>query len=83
MESILKFLRKDSAVTMEEFFACLNAVGANGDIFIVKIDGARQYHRYTIVISSPKQMFESIRYDTDDVMEGARKALQDYISVQL
>jgi len=60
---------------MEVFFK----IGHLGDIFLLKNDGAREKHVYTVVISSSKGAFDSIRFDGDDLDVIVRKALNEYV----
>lgn len=54
-------------------------IGEIGDIILFKYDGLRTDNHFTVVITSPSEKFESIRFDANDLSSAVIKALTKYI----
>jgi len=57
-------------------------IGERRDIVIIKNDGVREQNQFTVVISSPKERFPSIRCDDSALSHAMKKALIKYIEME-
>ncbi|SDP81642.1 hypothetical protein SAMN05428975_2941 [Mucilaginibacter sp. OK268] len=78
-EEIIALLKNPDVLTNDQIMDVFFKIGRLGDIFILKNDGARENYVYTVVISSSKGSFDSIRFDGDDLNVIVRKALNEYV----
>ncbi|PSL45307.1 hypothetical protein CLV51_1049 [Chitinophaga niastensis] len=67
---------------MDDFLYCAGIVKGNGDVFILKIDGAREVNHYTVIISFPTIEAEMIRADDKSMKIALFKVLEAYILVR-
>ena len=63
-----------SELMLDIFFS----VGQRGDIIILKNDGIRESKKFSVIITSGKEAFESIRKDGDDLSEILKEVLTKY-----
>jgi len=80
MEFIRQLLHQANP-SMEGLISAFEQIAQNGDIALIKFDGARLTQRYTILISFPLETGrELIRTDTDDLKQGLRHVLERYVA---
>lgn len=77
MGKISNIINKEQ-VTYDELFIALDEVKKAGNVFILKMDGERENHNNTIMITFPNSNKEMIRYDNSDLKEAIKMALKDY-----
>lgn len=79
MDYIHSILKKDTP-TLSELIDCFEKVKQNGDIAVIKFDGARKETQYTIFISFQDNKREIIRSDGDDLQKAMLNVLARYIA---
>ncbi|MEP3386578.1 MAG: hypothetical protein ABJO02_00235 [Reichenbachiella sp.] len=69
-------------LSSEDIMQVFNLISDLGDILILKSDGVREEKPFTIVISSSDNSFESLRSDTNDVVQTLKLLLEKYIELK-
>ena len=81
MENIKEAIYSKNELTNDQIVDAFRNIGSIGDLFIIKNDGLRIKDNFTVVISSPADKFESIRYDDDSLNIALIKCLRKYFEV--
>jgi hypothetical protein len=80
MANIKKTIQQNGELSDGEIMEVFSRIGHDGNIIIFKNDGIRQLDKFTVLITSPHGIFESIRYDSDTLNSAIVKALKDYFT---
>jgi len=81
--SIAAILGKNSnEISVEDLIFCAEIVRGNGDVFLIKFDGARDKNQYTTVITFPSGMAEMIRADEASLNTAFMKILREYVEIR-
>lgn len=78
MDKINQLINETSDLTGNQIIDAITSIGNKGDVILIKNDGLRQSDNFTVVISSAKGYFESIRYDSSNLSSAVKKALDQY-----
>jgi len=80
LKEISKFLKEDS-MSSSQMLLCIEEVRETGNVFILKVDGERSENHYTVMITFPNSVYETIRCDDAELFAAVRSVLNDYYSV--
>lgn len=78
MDFINKNLEKQD-ISFDDLIDCFERIKTNGDIAVIKFDGERNSHGYTVFVSFPNSKKEMIRADEGDLKKALIKVLSKYI----
>ena len=81
-EIISEFISQSAELSAGQVINAFLAVGDLGDIILIKNDGLRENHKFTIVIAAAGGAFESIRTDGDNLSEVLKTTLRKYAQVK-
>ena len=79
MEVIKELIYQDQELTGNQIIDIINEIGKMGDIILLKNDGLRDTDKYTVVITSSRNKFETIRFDSDNLSHAIKSAIENYI----
>jgi len=74
--------RAGDNISIEELMMCAEAAMGNGDIVLIKLDGARERDHYTTMITSSSNAFEMIRADKASLKEALLEMFRKYVEVR-
>lgn len=74
--------KKDNEISIEDLMFCAETVKENGDVFIIKFDGAREQKQYTSIITFPSGLAQMIRVDEASLAVAIIKILREYLNIR-
>lgn len=77
--SIIKSVIEALEPSYEQRMLCLEEIREDGNVVVVKLDGARKEDHYTVFVSFPKEPHgEIFRADESDLKAAIVKVLREY-----
>ncbi|WP_341836426.1 hypothetical protein WJU16_00810 [Chitinophaga pollutisoli] len=77
MNDIISVLRKSNP-TIEELLACFELIRKDGNVVVIKMDGARADSQYTVFVTFSEGEREMIRFDGDNFKGTLLEVLRAY-----
>jgi hypothetical protein len=78
LSTIRKAVFDNVELTNDQIIQVLNDIGEQGDIILLKNDGIRLENKYTVVIISGTEKFNSIRLDGAHLSQTLSACLRSY-----